>query len=284
MMSAEQIEAQIVEWEEKYDLNPDIEYETEDVQNLFDLQAAYTAIGDIASAAQVFDSLRPIIETFRESDKDTDKGLEFLADWNFIAMRHTDEVPTEFICMPYYRELLDAFTEAPEKFRLKEVKSKLQLVHHFRYWIATGGNYEVIAEDEREFLRHMHDGYVQEVETLLDDLRAKGEWKNLVDTEKSLYKFFNHSRKPNETVKWLKATIEDMPQLEETKDVDIAELHVELGQLFFQYKKYPAANKYFKLAFDTYSLHIDEEDEHNYYDVLAAQAEGWMDECEKMMR
>ena len=259
-------------------LDPDsVELNSGVLNTLFDLMEAIKASGDIERSADLFFALKPLTLKLIEQPGQQEEGLSLLAEWSLNAMTFTPESKTDFACFPVYEELFANYAAAPPQFRIKEAKAKLQLVHHFRYWVATGG--ETIALDPAvlAFLNEHHDGYLVEIEEIIQQREAAEDWESVFELCLILYRYYRYNRRPNQAIANLKKVIETLPLTKDYEPALKAERLLELGTVYREYKKYETAIKYFDMARSIF----DELGED--YEMFSIQAEALAEESQGNM-
>ncbi len=262
----------------RFPFDPAADYSSADIEDMFNYHTTLRVLGDYKESATVFREMKNVIDKFHSSGSSPDESLDFLADWSFMAMNYTEEKPDEFICLPYYEEVLGAFRDAPPKFRAKELKVKLQMAHHFRFWLASKGNPELLEEDLRFFLTRLITDFPGEVEGIMEKKSAQNEWDDAADLSRALYRFYNYGKKPNEAAKFLKQTLELIPKTSDYVEADSADLYLSLGRLYADHSKWETARKYFMKAKEMYSAMGED------FEIFVAQAEGWLEESEWMIK
>lgn len=268
----------VKDFSDRFDFEADVLYTKEDIDDMFNFHTVLRVLTDYETSATVFEGMKKAIDKYHKEGDDIDKALDFLADWSFMAMNYTDEKQDEFVCLPYYEEVLAAFRDAPEKFRAKELKVKLQMAHHFRYWLANDGDIEALEEDLRHFLVKLVEHFPEVVAGVVEQKETEGHYDDAVDLSRALYRFYHHGRKPNEAVQFLKRTIELIPNSKDYVEADTADLYMSLGRLYADHSKWETARKYFQMALDIYAKQGED------FEMFVAQAEGWIDEANFMLK
>ena len=200
--------------------------------------------------------------------------LDFFSEWTLLAVAYTKENKQDFVCLEYYRELLDAYGDFSDTNYNDLVKTKLQLIFHYSFWKDGGGSFSNLADDEREWLENMQTNFPTEVEGRTAEAEETGDFQLALDLMKSMYRYYLSLKKPNEAITFLKAAIETLPKTDDFKEAELGDLNLDLGKILFGYKKFTAALRYFEVAKDIYERG-GEETEMKFY-----QAEGWVEDCE----
>lgn len=247
----------------------------EEIEQTFELLHGYAAVGQHDKAAEVFDHLHSTIAEFRKRDVDAEKALRFLIDWSLLALRYTPEQRETFVCLPIYKDLFAAIETGPEKMKYQAIRAQLQLIRHFDFWQSQGRNPEALPAEEREMLETAVSSFPETAEAALEKAQADEHWEALVRICRYASSFYLSARKPNEAIRSLKLAIQYIPQTENYHVADAADLNMQLGTVFLEYKKYDVSIKYFQTAKDLYESEGDE------LEMFAFQAEGWIEEAER---
>lgn len=295
-MASEEIDQLIKERQEKYDIDTPEGYDKDDIGELFELmhslqyrqqvkqRETYSRqvlnsqdTSDLEQASRVFHSLEGIIAEFRENGDDLEHALDYQIEWTLMAIQYNEEVRSDFTAYPIYRQLFDDFDTVPEHLQYKLSRVKLQLAHHYQVWLDNGGEPDVLDEDEREFLEDVLEGFEEECEAQIEAGEEREDWECTTTLKRSLYRYYLANRRPNDAIAYMKLLAKDLPNTEDYHEADLADLYMELGQLFKEYRKYKPALKYFEKA----KAIFDEEGED--LEIFAAQAESWIDEVKLLM-
>lgn len=245
----------------------------DELEQTFRYREALLLVDRVEDAANVLKGLKDKIFHFREKGGDPVSFIEFFSEWTLLAVAYTSETKQDFVCMPYYLELLDAFDEVPEAYYNDRVKAKLQLIFHYSFWKAAGGVVSNLTEEDRQMLETMQADFPAEVETQVADAEENGDFELAADLMKSLYRYYLSLKKPNEAITWLKAVIEILPQTPDFKQTELADLNLDLGKILYGYKKYTAALRYFEKAKEIYAAGGEE------LETQFLQAEVWVEDC-----
>ena len=277
--------------EEFEEIDPDFAYTEDVIQDMFNYLNAVVFLKQWEKGARVLRDMKPVIDEYfndavkegEESEveatgksEDIELALDYLVDWHMLSLRFTPETRKDFSDIEHYRELLHAFEVAPPKFRVNEIRAKLQMIHHYNHWISRGGDVELLSDEDYDLLQGLSEEYMDELEELLEEQEKVGEWDNLIRVKRTLHRYFVYRGQANNAIKTIKELIELMPKKEDYTAADTADLQMDLAKIYMNYKKWKTAWKYFSLAKKNY--------EKDDLEMFVMQAESWAEECEKILQ
>jgi tetratricopeptide (TPR) repeat protein len=236
---------------------------------------AKTAIGAHEEAAVLFDRLDEAVENYREQGEDEEKGLRYLIEWSLLALRFTPEQRDDFVCMPIYDRLFEALETGPEKLRFQKVRAQLQLIRHYEFWQTKGGKQDKLPPEDLKKLEDAVSTFPEIAEASIEAHLEQEAWDAVIRLNRYATSYYLTNNQPNHGIRLLKSSLEHLPKTEDYHAADSADLHLQLGQIFLQYKKWDVAIKYFRNALAIY----DEGGED--LEMFKYQAEGWIEEAEK---
>ncbi|MFN8393452.1 MAG: tetratricopeptide repeat protein [Bacteroidia bacterium] len=276
-MHEEEIEPYVDELAPKAQLEPHEGRSAEDIETLFEYMQGLIVLNRHEAAAQVFNALRPIIDDFRAKHPDGEQGLDYFYEWSLLALRLTPESRTDFVSLPLYQELFETFDKGPESLRYRGVQSRAQMLRHVDYWIGKGGNLELLPEEDKAFILEVRDTYEELSDAAIEEVLERDDYKAGVRLLKNAAQYFLLRQKPNDAIACFKETLEYLPMVPGYHESDTAEINMQLGQIFIGYGKLEVAKRYFTEALDIYERGGEE------LEMLALQAEGWLEETIKRM-
>lgn len=295
VMDPEAIRALVQEMDVKYaEILDDQEYDASEITEMFNYINAVIFRNEWEKGARILREMKPVIDDYfndavsdeAETEPTTEEGeetpeppiekaLSFLVDWHMLSLRFTPETRKDFSDIEHYRELLDAFDLAPPKFRLKEVKAKLQMIHHYNHWLARGGDIDALSDEDYDLLNDMSEEYPDELDQLLEKKRADGEWEDYIEIKRTLHKYYIYRGQVNNAIKTIKELLEVLPHKKDFTAADSGDLQMDLAKIYMNYKKWKTAKKYFKLAQQSYQK--------DDLEMFVMQAESWAEEAQKML-
>lgn len=249
----------------------------QEIETLFEYMHGLVALNRHEAAAEVFTALRPIIDDYRATHAGEEEGLEYFYEWSLVALRLTPELRTDFVSLPLYRELFETFDNGPLPLRYRGIQSRAQFLRHVDYWLGKGGSMEVLAEEDREFIEDVRDSYVELSEAAIDEVLEREDYLAGVRLLRNAAQYYLLRQKPNDAIACFKEALEYLPMTPHYHAADSAEVHMQLGQIFMGYGKYEVAKRYFAEALEAYEKGGEE------LEMLALQAEGWLEEANKRM-
>ncbi|MEM0997888.1 MAG: hypothetical protein AAGN35_12435 [Bacteroidota bacterium] len=274
-MDPEAIFDRVAKLENEVDFSPEKERKGEEIEALFELLHGKTAIGAHEEAAELFDLLDGAVERYRTSGQDAEKGLRYLIEWSLLALRYTPEQRDDFVCMPIYDRLFAAISEGPEKLRFQQVRAHLQMIRHYEFWQGKGGKPERLDEEDRIKLEEAVASFPDSAEATIEAHLEREDWDAVIRLNRYATSFYLGKNRPNDAIRRLKSSLEHLPQTEDYHEADSADLHLQLGRIFLEYKKWDVAIRYFRNARDIYAAGGEE------LEMFGYQAEGWIEEAEK---
>ncbi|HHG84059.1 MAG TPA: hypothetical protein ENJ82_04855 [Bacteroidetes bacterium] len=246
-----------------------------EIEQMFELLHGFSASGQHEKAAQVFEQLHLAIADYRSQEENQEKALHFLIDWSLQALRFTPEQQDTFVCMPIYTDLFAAIEAGPASMKYQAIRGQLQMIRHYEFWQSKGGNPEKLAEADQATLENAVSSFPEAVEAAIEAEQATETWEALVRLCRYASSFSLSKRKPNDAIGHLKMALQYLPETKEYHIADAADLNMQLGTIFLEYKKYDVAIRYFGQAKSMYESGGEE------LEMFVFQAEGWVEEAEK---
>lgn len=274
-MHEDEIEPHVESLATKVQLEPYTGRSAKDIEELFEYMQGLIVLNRHEAAGKVFNALRPIIDDFRSKDPDGEPGLDYFYEWSLLALRLTPELRTDFVSLPLYRELFETFDQGPLSLRYRGVQSRAQLLRHVDYWIGKGGNLDVLAEEDKAFIEEVRDTYEELSEAAIEEVLERDDYKAGVRLLRNAAQMYLMRQKPNDAIASFKEALEYLPMVPGYHESDSAEILMQLGQIFIGYGKLEVAKRYFTEALDIYERGGEE------FEMLALQAEGWLEETIK---
>lgn len=272
-----EIKTLIKEFEEKIDFSTEEILDSDAIQGMLNFRKAVSVLGNIVRSADLQMSILPHIQRLIEAGTEGETALGLYVDWVFNELNLLKEELNSFVALPLYRSVFDAFDKFGEGVYPKRLKTGLQMGLHYKYWLTLGGNSEMLDQNDREFLQDVAENWAEEVEQGINMLEQMEEWEKVLSLKKSMHSYFTKAKKPNDAIKYLKGMIADTPKTPDYHIADVADLQMDLGKFFADFRKWPAAIKYFEQALATYQ-ELGEE-----FEMFTMQAEGWIQEAKKRM-
>jgi tetratricopeptide (TPR) repeat protein len=276
-MHEEDIAPHVQELEPLVKLEPQAGRTAVEIETLFDYMTGLVMLTRHEEASTVFTALRPMIDDYRETHPDDPEGLEFFFEWSLLALRLTPESRSAFVSLPLYVELFETFDTGPLQLRYRGVQARAQLVRHYDFWMRKGGNPDQLSEEDRQFIQDAIDGYDALSEAALDEVMEREDHVTAIRLLRNAAQFYLMQKRPNDAIAALKEALEYIPHTPKYHITDTADLQMQMGQIFLAFEKYEVAKRYFMQALETYEASGED------YEMLAAQAEGWVDEAQRKM-
>lgn len=250
---------------------------SDEIESLFKYMHGLQSQGNIEEAAKIFHSLKPIIDAFRAEAEHEEAGLEYFYEWSTMALVLTPESMKSFVSLPLYQEMLEAFDNGPEKLRYRGVQVRCQLLSHFNFWLNKGGKEEDLEEEDHNFITDSIAEYDDLWELAYEFASANEDHDVLVKIFKNASQYHLIRNEPNDAIGCLKDALEHLPNTQNYQAADSADLLMQIGRLFMAFNKPQIAIRYFNEAIEIY--HEGGED----LEMLAFQAEGWIEEAKKKL-
>jgi tetratricopeptide (TPR) repeat protein len=276
-MTPEEVAEAVAELETKVQVGPETGRDAAEIESLFEYMQGLKALDRHAEAGKVFGALRGIIDDYRSRMHDSVESLEFFFAWSLLALNLANESRNSFISMPLYHELLTTFDAGPVELRYRGVQARVQLMRHIEIWLGKEGSMGALSEEDTAFVQAARDDYEALHEAAVEDCEAREDFRAVVRLYRNAAQYYLLLQKPNDAIVSLKEAIEYLPDTPDYHEADKADLFLQIGQIFVGYKKYAVALKYFEQARDIYEAGGEE------LEMLAYQAEGWMDEVRKKL-
>jgi tetratricopeptide (TPR) repeat protein len=276
-MNEEDVAPHVQELESQVKLEPATGRSAAEIEILFDYLTGLVVLSRHAEASTVFNALRPIVDDFRENHPQDPEGLDFFFEWSLLALRLTPESRSTFVSLPLYQELFETFDNGPVEQRYRGVQARAQLLRHYDFWQRKGGNPEVLSEEDRQYIQEAIEGYDALSDAALDEVLEREDHVTAIRLLRNAAQFYLMQKQPNDAIAALKEALEYLPLTPKYHVTDTADLQMQLGQIFMAYEKFEVAKRYFMQALETY------EDSGEDYEMLAAQAEGWVDEAQRKL-
>jgi tetratricopeptide (TPR) repeat protein len=276
-MSPEEVEEAVVELSGKAFVDPQTGRSPQEIELLFEYMHGLTTLARHGEAGKVFNALRGIIDDFRQRTSDSTDSLQYFYEWSLLALKLTPESRNAFVSMPLYHELLETFDHGPAELRYRGVQARTQLLRHLEFWLGKDGSLDVLSEEDRDFIRAAREDYEGLHEAALEDCEERGDFLAVVRLYRNAAQYYLLLAKPNDAIVSLKEAIEYLPDTPEYHEADKADLLMQIGQIFVGYKKFQPALKYFEQAREIYESGGED------LEMLAYQAEGWIDEVRKKL-
>jgi tetratricopeptide (TPR) repeat protein len=277
-MQAEDIEPHVEELEAKIGPKPFSANSPGEIERLFEYMQGLIMLNRHAEASAVFTALRPIIDTYRENHPDSEAALDYFFEWSMLALRLTVESRSTFVSLPLYHELLETFDNGPVALRYRAVQARAQLVRHLDFWIGKGGNPDNLEAEDMAFIRLAKDEYVERSEAAIEEVLEREDYVAAVRLLKNAAQFYLMMNRPNDVIAAFKEALEYVPLTPNYHESDLADIYMQLGQVFMGYKKFDVAKRYFTQARDIYEAGGDD------LEMLAFQADGWVEEVSRKIK
>lgn len=243
VMDPEEIQQTVRELDEKYEfISPDMDYTQDDIQELFNYINAVVFLSQWEKGARILRDMKLVIDEYfldavnpeMEEKPDVEVALDFLVDWHMLSLRFTPETRKDFSDVEHYRELLHAFDQAPAKFRISEIRAKLQMIHHYKHWLGRGGDVDALSDEDYEMLEGMSNDYMDELNGMLAEKENEEAWDDLISVKRTLFKYFSYRGKPNDAIATLKELMTLVPKKEGYHPSDLADLQMELAKIYLK--------------------------------------------------
>jgi tetratricopeptide (TPR) repeat protein len=274
-LTTEEVEMAVATLAAQVQVAPTAGRTAQEIDQLFELMHGYNAMNRHVEASKVFVGLQDIIADYRTRYADDAAGLDYFFDWSMMALKMTPESRGTFVCMPLYYELLETFDEGPEVLRHRGLQARTQLLRHVEYWLGKGGDLEVLAAEDQEFIRAARDQYAELHDVVIEAAEARADFLTVVNLYRDAAQFYLLLKKPNDAIASLKEAVEYLPDTPNFQEVEKADLFLQIGRIFVGYGKHEIAIRYFNQALDLYKAGGDE------YEMHAYQVEGWIEEAQK---
>jgi tetratricopeptide (TPR) repeat protein len=258
-------------------LEEETTYSAEQVDELFHYLHALILTDQPERATQVFDALKPAIDAQIADPAQQEQGLENLMEWALEAIRLVPESRSTFVCMPIYHELFEAFGDAQGRHAIQLTRARLQLLRHIDFWVSKGGVVGDLDEADQELIGEIGEGIQAELDAKLEVCKSNGWIKEAIQLHRGMATLRLSQSEPNEAIAHLKQVAELIPSLRDAQPTDLGDQYIDIGRLFFGFKKYATALKYFTQAHEQFTA-LGED-----YEVFAMQAETLMEDCQQMM-
>ncbi len=155
------------------------------------------------------------------------------------------------------------------------MQSRAQLLRHYNYWLGQGGNEELLADEDKEFVQTSIAEYDDTWDAAYEIAEADEDYVIIVKLFRNASQYYLQTQQPNDAIACLKDALEEIPKTPDYHPSDSAELLMQIGQLFMAFKKWDIAIRYFNQALEIYHEGGEE------LEMLAFQAEGWIEEANK---
>lgn len=248
---------------------------SEEVEKFLEYLYVTMHLGDYEQASEIFATTELAIQDLVKRGEEPQKSMDLWIEWTLLALNFYQEEAQTFVCYPLYKALMDGFDLLDESVSWKRARVRLQLNHHYQHWLEQGGNADALDAEQRSFLEDLGQGFEEEYEQAMTEREEAEDWDALYKLQRSLYRFYIAKRKPNDAISVMKQTLETLPNTEGYHAADSADLNMEIGKVFLQYKKKAVARKYFVTAKEIFETCGEE------MEMFVYQAEGWIDEADK---
>ncbi len=275
-LTDEEVDSFIEEYEKTTQTEKEI-VEVEDLESAFRYREALLLKGAEAEAAIFSGEIKKLIDAYIKGNEKIAEGLKYFTDWTLYSVALRPETADTFECMPLYEDLFAAWAKAGEGVYPDLIRARLQLLHHFLVWKENGGKFDNLPEDQQVLLRDLELNLISNLENEIPALDERGEYQSAYEIKRALQRFFLYRKQPNESIRWMKETVEAIKKTPDFKETQLADLQLELGRIFYTYKKFDAALRYFEVSFALYSQAGED------WEMKMYQAEGWIEECNKQM-
>jgi tetratricopeptide (TPR) repeat protein len=232
---------------------------------------------DYDGASNVLAKLRLALDAALADSPEDESILLAHIEWLHTAIRfvmHNDDDYEEYA---YYRQIAAVCNGKKGLLGVRGVQSRLGLVVNYNIWLARGGNPKKLKPEVLQDIQAAETDAFQAAEAKLIELKESGELSFAVGLKRSLMRVKLQLNKPNETAAILRELIDDIPQLPDYHPAELADVWLELGNLYAAFKKFKEAIPCFEQALQYYTEAGEE------YEMNAAQAEGLMAECRERM-
>ena len=128
------------------------------------------------------------------------------------------------------------------------------------------------------FIRLAKDEYVERSEAAIEDVLEREDYVAAVRLLKNAAQFYLMMNRPNDVIAAFKEALEYVPLTPNYHESDLADIYMQLGQVFMGYKKFDVAKRYFTQARDIYEAGGDD------LEMLAFQADGWVEEVSRKIK
>lgn len=245
----------------------------DETEEMFRYLYAVVLLQDHEEGSRMLDGMKDVIDAQLASGEDADRATDFLVEWAIVAIKHAPESREEFACLPLYEDVIEQLGAAGPVHLHKQVRMRLQLAYHYELWISRAGNPEALTEEELAMLESAEETFLSEWERALTEATARQDAEARLNLHRLMARYYQTRNKPNEAIEQLKLIL---PLLESKRDyhpADKADLYMDIGRMFLQYKKYQTAKKYFALALEIYQAQGEE------WEMIAMKAEAYLEEC-----
>jgi|GEM_PF-2767421 len=269
----EEVEQKIKAGNQKFDFENGDYANEQDLKEIFEFVQLLIFDRRLENMVLTLNSIKPHIERAVNQNPDNDNFLEYLVEWNILAMRFVLPDKKHLAELPFYVEIKHLTTEKDGIFRAKELQTRLNILNYYKTWSEGGGNPERLSDEDTEIINDI----LENTETLISEQVAH--WKEngniapALIVLRGLYRFYQLQEKPNEAIKILKEILEILPLHNAFTPTDTADVNAEIGMIFYRYKKFATAIPYLEKACQTY----DEAGEE--YEMHFAQVESFLTEC-----
>jgi tetratricopeptide (TPR) repeat protein len=269
----EEVEHKIKAGNQKFDFENGDYANEQDLKEIFEFVQLLIFDRRLENMVLTLNSIKPHIERAVNQNPDNDNFLEYLIEWNILAMRFVLPDKKYLAELPFYVEIKHLTADKDGIFRAKELQTRLNILNYYKTWREGGGNPECLSNEDAEVINDI----LENTETLISEQVAH--WKEngnitpALIVLRGLYRFYQLQEKPNEAIKILKEILEILPLHTAFTPTDTADVNAEIGMIFYRYKKFATAIPYLEKACQTY------EEAGEDYEMHFAQVESFLTEC-----
>jgi hypothetical protein len=200
--------------------------------------------------------------------------LEFLVEWNHLAVRFVGLDLDHYPEYPYFREIMDHTQGRGGRLEVRYWQAALGQINHYLDWLRRGGDPNTLPLEQREELNALYERLTSDVQAVLERLRAEERYAHIVPLRRTFARFLLQTENYGMALTQSEALLADLPQHPEYHPADLAEARMEYGQQLLHFGQVQNAREQFRAAWEAFS-ELGEA-----YEIHAAQAEGWLQEVE----
>lgn len=280
--TTQEIKNLIKEKESELDLDNKVFVTEEEIHSLFGYLQLLIYDRRLEPMIIALQKTKPHILSACGQNPENENLLLYLIEWYSLAMRFILPETEKVAEYRYYVELKDICKNKGDQFILKGLIADISLLNYYLNWQKAGGVDENLPEDQLETIQYLLTNWEA---NLIDQVNKWLEfgaddpqnYSRILNLRRSQYRYYLVSKKPNEAIAILKEMLELAPKIPEFIETDSADIFIEIALIFFGFKKYKTSKMYFEKAHLIYSKSGSE------YELLAAQAESYIGECQKKM-
>lgn len=269
----EEVEQKIKAGNQKFDFDNGDYANEQDLKEIFEFVQLLIFDRRLENMVLTLNSIKPHIERAVSQNPENDNMLEYLVEWNILAMRFVLPDKKHLAELPFYMEIKHLTEDKDGIFRAKELQTRLNILNYYKTWSEGGGNPERLSEEENVTIQDLLENTETQIEEHVTRWEESGDIASTLMVLRALFRYYQLQEKPNEAIKTLKEILEILPKHPEFTPTDTADVNAEIGMIFYRYKKYGTAIPYLEKACQTY------EEAGEDYEMHFAQVESFLAEC-----